>query len=198
MSKASDFANHQSQFSRHRDRLRRTGRRFAERRALPRLLLDGKWQLQCRRLVRPQIVKLVIHKVIARRGVVKVQSQMDHKLTVSMPALHGHFSEIVLPSNRLSSCGLDGQIHVEAKLELIILDAIPSKANRLGVNDNTLSRLKSRGRARGIDAEGLRFLRYKKSTLRGQRSLFPSLKDSLLAFVNFIERLRVRKLAASN
>ena len=85
----------------------------AERHALPSLLLDGKWQLQGRRLVRPQIVKLVIHKVIARRGVVKVQSQMDHKLTVSMPALHGHFSEIVLPSNRLSSRLLASVIFIE-------------------------------------------------------------------------------------
>jgi len=76
-------------------------------------LLDGKWQLQGRRFVRTQIVKLVIHKVIARRGVVKVQSQMDHKLTVSMPALHGHFSEIVLPSNRLSSRLLASVIFIE-------------------------------------------------------------------------------------
>jgi hypothetical protein len=58
-----------------------------ERRIVPRqLLLNRERQLEGRRLVRAQVVKLVIQKVIAGRSVVKVQGQMDHKLAVSMSA----------------------------------------------------------------------------------------------------------------
>src|SRR5260370_31769122 len=71
------------------------------------LLLDGEWQLQGRRLLRPQIVKPVIQKIIAGRGVAKVQSQMDHELAVSMPALQRHFPETVLFDHNLPSRRLD-------------------------------------------------------------------------------------------
>src|SRR5260370_2965544 len=83
-------------------------RRLERESFIPRhLLLDGEWQLQGRRLLRPQIVKPVIQKVIAWRSVGKVQGQMDHELAVSMPALQRHFPETVLFDHNLPSRRLD-------------------------------------------------------------------------------------------
>lgn len=51
---------------------------------------------------------------------------------------------------------LDREWHLQGRRlvgsQIVKLDALPSKTNRLSVDDNRLPRLESRGRARSIDA----------------------------------------------